>query len=391
MVVVEAGDAVDRARAVAPKFAERAAAHDRDGSFPFENFDDLRDAGLLSLTVDPDAGGGGAGLGVTMRVLEEVGRGDASTALVLAMHYIYHGVLRGNHAGWPQATYERLCRESVEGIALINAMRVEPDLGSPARGGLPKTTGEPTPDGGWLLNGHKLYSTGSPICAYHLVWGRTAGEDPRVGYFIVPKDAPGLRIVETWDHLGMRATGSHDSIYENVELPHEFGVDLRPPAAWMVPDPVSEAWNALAIGAVYNGAARAAADWLKGYLHERVPSNLGASLATLPRFQSAVGEMESLLFTNDQLMLSLADGCDRDEYDPKGDSRFFMAKYVIASNAIKATDIAVSLIANPGITRHNPLERLYRDVLCGRVNYPQDDMVLLGAGRAALERAKPAG
>jgi alkylation response protein AidB-like acyl-CoA dehydrogenase len=390
MVVLDHTSAVERAGALVERFAARAATHDREGSFPFENFDDLRAARLLSLTVPETNGGDGAGLTAAMAVLQTVGRGDASTALVLAMHYIYHGILRESHAGWAVTTYERLCRESVAGLALINAMRVEPDLGSPSRGGLPKTTGERTASG-WRLNGHKLYSTGSPICAYHLVWGRTAGDEPQVGYFVVPKDAPGVRIVETWDHLGMRATGSHDVIYEDVELPFEFAADLRPPAGWMAPDPVGEAWNALGIAAVYNGAAHAAAEWLKRYLHERAPSNLGASLATLPRFQGAVGEIETLLFVNDQLIFGLAADCDRGAFDPSGDNRFFMAKYAVTANAIKAVDLAVSLIANPGLTRHNPLERLYRDVICGRVNYPQDDMVLAAAGRSALERTKPAG
>ena len=79
---------------------------------------------------------------------------------------------------------------------------------------------------------------------------------------------------------------------------------------------------------------------------------------------------------------------DAGRYDAKGDSRFFLAKHTVCANAIKAVDLAVGLIANPGLTRHNPLERLYRDVLCGRVNYPQDDMVLASAGRAALERVQ---
>ena len=66
------------------------------------------------------------------------------------------------------------------------------ELGTPARGGLPHTVGERTADG-WRLNGHKLYSTGCPILGYQLVWARTAGDNPLLGYFLVPGDAPGLR------------------------------------------------------------------------------------------------------------------------------------------------------------------------------------------------------
>ena len=48
--------------------------------------------------------------------------------------------------------------------------------------------------------------------------------------------------------------------------------------------------------------ARSARDWLVGYLNERTPTNLGAPLATLPRFQEAVGEIEALLYANERLI-----------------------------------------------------------------------------------------
>jgi alkylation response protein AidB-like acyl-CoA dehydrogenase len=61
-----------------------------------------------------------------------------------------------------------------------------------------------------------------------------------------------------------------------------------------------------------------------------------------------------------------------------------MAKMIACNNAIKAVDIALSLIGNPGLFRSNPLERHHRDVLCARIHMPQDDMVLLNTGKAAL-------
>jgi alkylation response protein AidB-like acyl-CoA dehydrogenase len=119
-------------------------------------------------------------------------------------------------------------------------------------------------------------------------------------------------------------------------------------------------------------------------LHERVPTNLGASLATLPRFQAAVGEMETLLFTADRLVFGLAADADRDGYTPELAAEAAMAKYTATNNAVRAVDIAIGLIGNPGLSRTNPLERHHRDVLCGRVHVPQDDMVLSIAGKAAL-------
>jgi len=373
---------LDRVAALAADFATRAGAHDRDASFPFENFAALRDAGLLSLTIPQDLGGLGEGLVTTCRVIEQVARGDAATALVLAMHYIYHATF-ARARRWPPGMQERLCRESNHGIALINVVRVEPELGTPARGGLPATAATRTADG-WRLNGHKLYATGSPILAYYFVWARTAGDQPQVGYFLVPRAAPGVRIVETWDHMGMRATGSHDLLLEDVSLPEDHALELRPPAGWSPPDPAIAGWNTLTLTALYHGIATAARDWLVRYLHERVPANLGASLATLPRMQEAVGRIQALLYTNAQLIYSLA--AEIDAGNLAATSRAGIVKYTATTNAIEAIEIALSLVGNPGLSRHHPLERHHRDVMCSRIHSPQDDQILLNAGKAVLER-----
>ena len=370
------------AKELADRFALTAAEVDRTAAFPFTNFEGLRDAGLLNLTVPTRFGGSGAGLETVCRVVATVAGGEPSTALVYAMHLIYHALPALNQA-WTPSVHEMLCRESVQGIALVNVMRVEPELGTPTRGGLPSMTAERT-DSGWRISGHKMYATGSPLLRYFICWSRTAGDDPEIGWFVVPREAPGLRIVETWDHMGMRATGSHDLILENVEIPAGYAVDIRAPGAWLPPDPVQSSWNNLVLAALYHGIARAAATWLHGYLHDRVPANLGASLATLPRFQSSIGEIEALLWENERLIFGLAAELDDGGYDPVVASQTAFAKFAATNNAVKAVDIAMSLIGNPGLSRSNPLERYHRDVLCSRIHMPQDDMVTLNAGKATL-------
>jgi alkylation response protein AidB-like acyl-CoA dehydrogenase len=261
-------------------------------------------------------------------------------------------------------------------------MRVEPEPRHAARGGLPATTATPA-DGGWSLSGHKLYSTGCPILKYQLVWARTAGEDPMVGYFVVP----GTRSASESSRRGPprhASTGSHDTVYEDVRISAEFALDVRKPGEWMPPDPVQGAWNNLVLAALYHGIALAARDWLAGYLHQRQPANLGASLATLPRFQAAIGEMEALLWSSDRLIYGLAEQLDREGYLTAIASQTSMAKLVATNNAVKAVDIGLGLIGNPGLSRTHPLERYHRDVLCSRIHMPQDDMVLSIAGRTAL-------
>jgi alkylation response protein AidB-like acyl-CoA dehydrogenase len=370
----------DRANALASEFAGRAALHDRDASFPFENFNQLSEAGLLALTVPTALGGAGAGALEAARVINIFGKADPSTALVLSMHYIQHLVMaRSTH--WPGRLARKLARETVEGVALINALRVEPDLGSPSRGGLPATVARKT-ETGWRLSGRKIYSTGAPILKWYAVWAKTDEPDVRVGLFLVPAGLPGTRILETWDHLGLRASGSHDIVFDDVVFPLDHEIDVRKPEQWQVADFTQATVHAIFIAAIYDGVARAARDWLTEFLKNRVPSNLGAPLATLPRAQDIVGGIEARLAVNARLIESFAG--DYDDGVVLSASESNIIKLTVTNNAVAIVEDALSLTSNHGLTRANPLERHYRDVLCGRVHTPQDDATRANAGRLAL-------
>jgi alkylation response protein AidB-like acyl-CoA dehydrogenase len=374
-------DPFQRAALLAVRFAERAASLDRDASFPFENFDDLSQAGLLALTVPSALGGIGAGARDTAKILGIFGKACPSTALVLSMHYIQHLVM-ARSTRWPGRLSRKLAQETVEGVALINALRVEPELGSPARGGLPATTVQRT-ETGWRLTGRKIYSTGAPILKWYAVWAKTDEAQTRVGLFLVPAGLPGTRIEESWNHLGLRASGSHDVIFEDVAFPLDHEIDVRKPEDWRIPDFTQATVHAIFIAAIYDGVARAARDWLVKFLHERVPANLGAPLATLPRAQEILGGIEARLAVNARLIDSFArDFDDGFQLDPIESN---VIKLTVTNNAAASVEDALSLTSNHGLSRNNPLERHYRDVLCGRVHTPQDDATRLSAGRLALK------
>lgn len=358
------------------ELAASAAEHDRSGAFPAANFTLLQRHGLLGLTVPKALGGGGADLPTARKVIAAVAKGEPSTALILVMQYLQHFRLQDDQR-WPVHLRERLAREAVEKGALINAFRVEPELGTPARGGLPATLARRTAEG-WRLSGTKLYSTGSHGLEWYLVWARSDDADPLVGGFLVHKDSPGIRIVDEWDHLGMRATCSHRVEFDNVLLPLDHAVAVSPASA---PRPELDGegivWMAVLLSSIYDAVAQAARDWLLSFLRERVPSNLGQPLASLPRFQEIVGRIDTLLFANRNLLDSAAVGL----VEPKNAGQL---KQLVTQNAIQAVELAIQATGNPGLSRHNPLERHYRDVLCSRIHTPQDDVVFHGTGRAAL-------
>jgi len=374
----------DTLASLTQSFAATAAEHDRDASFPFANFAALHKHGLLALTIPAADGGAEADLATTARVIAAVARGEPSTALVLTMQYLLH---RTAARSWSPEILRRLRADAVQNGALVNALRVEPELGTPARGGLPATIGRRVP-GGWSISGTKIYSTGIPILRWLAVWGRTDEENPRVGFFLVPRETQGITIVPTWNHLGMRATGSHEVTLQDVVIPEEYGVDLRLPANWAERTSTDLTWMMVLQCTIYDSVARAARDWLVRYLTERAPTNLGASLSTLPRFQEAVGEIEGRLLTNETLVRALIESADR--FTPWAAERVLLVKRTVTENAIAVTGRALELTGNPGLSRNNPLERHHRDALCGRIHTPQDDVILTAAGRAAFASVLPA-
>jgi len=380
VVPLSEAEIVARASNLAVRFAERAPEHDRDASFPFENFAELSQAGLLSLSVPAALGGAGAGALTIARVLRVLGKADPSTALVLSMHYIQHFVM-ARSAQWPAHLVRKLARESVEGVALINALRVEPELGSPARGGLPAAIARRTATG-WRLTGRKIYSTGAPILKWYAVWARTDEPDTRVGSFLVPAGLPGTRIVETWDHLGLRASGSHDVVFEDVVFPLDYEIDVRKPDDWRAPDVTQATVHGIFVAAIYDGIAQAARDWLVEFLKARVPANLGAPLASLPRAQEILGGIEARLIANARLIGSFA--ADFDDGVQLSAAEANVVKLTVTNNAVAAIEDALSLSSNHGLSRANALQRHYRDVLCGRVHTPQDDATRVSLGRSAL-------
>lgn len=350
--------------------ASAAERHDREASFPADGIQAVHDAGLLTATVHERYGGPGGGLADTVTILRALGAGDPSAALVAAMTLFAHA-LQGQTPTWPDDVYAEAVRESKDRPVLINALRVEPELGTPARGGLPATVARETGDG-WALTGHKIFSTGAEGLRWMVVWARVGDTEEARG-FLVRAGSPGITIERTWDHLGLRASRSDDVLFAGTPTI---------PTATAPGGPLFLAWNSLGLSALYLGVASAARDWLVKFLAERTPASLGAPLASLPRFQAAVGEIDASLGSALDLVTALAQRVDSG--DDAAATRSPAAKLTATRAAISAVEQAVALIGNNALTRRNPLERHYRDVLCSRVHTPQDDSIVAAAGRAAF-------
>lgn len=362
--------------------ARTASRHDRDGTFPHETFAALRDDGLLRFTLPEEWGGHGAGPIETMLALEQLARGDGSVALGTTMHLVAIAGIAAD-PGWPEHLKARLFTDVRGRGALTNGLASEPDLGSPSRGGGFKTTATAI-DGGWSVNGRKTWSTLAP----GLTWATVllAIEEPdgtRVpGSLFVAMDSPGIRIEETWDNLSMRATGSHDVVFENVVVP----TDHLLPRTQGKPAGVVSEWSLLT-SAVYLGIGVAARDFTVAFAQTRVPTGLGTPIAELQTVQHRLAQIEILLLQARSTLYGTVEAWLA--ATPEGRRalawQFAAAKYTVTNHAIQVTDQALRIVGSAGQQRQFPLERYFRDVRAGLGNPPMDDVALTTIGRNAVD------
>ena len=371
---------------VTAEVAVHAADFDRTGGIPWPGIEAAHRAGLLTATIGRQFGGPGLGPRDTARILTALGEGDPSVALIAANSLMSH-LGQAVHPHWPAAYYDDLLRRSHEGPALVNAIRAEPELGAPARGGLPATTATRRADG-WVINGHKAYATGGTALAYHVVWVTAVEPDadparPRVGHAIVPADRPGITWIETWDHLGLRASNTHDVVYDDVDVPLEAFVEIPRGADGVYRDPAAAAGPAgFGHPALYLGVARAARAAFVDYARTRVPAALGHPIAQTDRIRGVAGEIDLQIVQAETLLHGALLRLETGETSVLPE--LSAVKVAIARAVITAVQTAVAALGNPGLSRHHPLERHLRDVLCIRVHPPQEDTVLLAGGRRLL-------
>jgi alkylation response protein AidB-like acyl-CoA dehydrogenase len=383
---------VTLAAELADQFTLRAAEQDRTGTFPFANFDAIRGTSLPRMVVPVELGGLGANLLETVMTIERLAVGDGSTALSITMHLQTLGSAAESN-NWPQPLFARICSDVVAHGALINACATEPELGSPSRGGKPKTSArrvnsrslvDSSPGSGdsnasWSISGRKSFASLAPALDYFII-PATLDEDGDVARFVVPRQE-GIEIVETWDAMGMRTTGSHDIVLLDVVVP---GTNLIGRSSQSTAGGAN-AWFLLGVSAVYLGVAEAALAAAARYAQERVPTALGRPIATLESVQRHLGQAAFLIQQARALLYHQAHLWD---LQPAAQSEMAamlaVAKVTATNNAVAAVDHCMRAAGGASMTHTLPLERYYRDVRAGLHHPIGDDEAFLMLGKQAL-------
>ena len=364
---LEHGDAIEIAKTLAQDVATRADEADRQGKLPVEDVDALKRSGYQSFTVPKRFGGPELSVRTCVEAQLELAKASGSTALVAGMTMQVVGNAR-DLGQWSDSDWERLGAAACSG-GLINSVASERDMGSPSRGGLFATIARLT-DGGFVINGHKTWTTGGRHLTHLLV--RLTLED-KAAVFLVEGDREGLSWENTWqDALSLRASDSHDLTLTDVKVPKENRVAQNPTR-------LRPMWFPLVLGATYLGVALAARDRLVQFALERVPSVIGKPIATLPKIQREIGEMDAALMAARALLFEVAEAWDQRTY-----GRVAAAKQFATRTAAEVTDQAIRVAGAQSLTKGLPLERYFRDTRAGTMSPPSGDTAYEAVGNEAL-------
>ncbi len=362
------------------QFAPRAGQVDREARFPFENYADLRAAGLLGICVPRAHGGLGADFATYVMVAAEIGRHCGATALSYNMH-----VCSTMWAGFIADTLDmtaaqRADHEAHRALHFNNVVQhgkvySQPfsEGGAAAAGKAPwGTLARPEAHAGttgYRVNGKKIFASLSGAADYYGVLctidkpGATIKDSL---YLALPADAPGVSVVGDWDPLGMRGTVSRTLLLNDVWVPESARLmpeGLYAQAAMRYPHMFAT------LSPTYMGLAQAAYDFTVAYLRAEVPSMPPVKRRMYPTKQIAVAEMRVALEQTRALFLACAREAGPDP-DKHARMRLYAAHYTIMENAQALAAKAIRTCGGQSMLKSLPLERIYRDSRCGSLMLP---------------------
>jgi len=372
-------EAVKVAQQLADEFRSRAAEYDRTGEFPAPNYARMREAGYLAAPVPIELGGFGAGLADMARAQQALARGCAATALAVNMHLFQVGTTAD--AWRNKAPVEPLLRRIVQEGAVIASNGAEAIV---AGDWTTETTAE-RQDGEYVVNGRKFFCSQAPGMDILRFLARDTETDELL-IIGASASARGMKIVETWDTTGMRATASHDIVIEDLRVP-DAAVGARLPAGAPTRTPAIAnvgRWFLVLAASVYLGVAEEA----RAEAYKAIGTGINSASRHDVLTNMLIGQMEAEFLTAQSVRDQAARELDSPPSDPQaGLALAILCKETVTSHAIATVEKAVELAGGRAYFRKSPLERLARDVRAAKFHPPSAPVSFQMAGERFRERA----
>lgn len=329
--IVSDREAIQIAQELRKSFAENAARRDEMRILPVTEVETFSGSGLWAITVPRAYGGAEVSAATLAEVVALISEGDASIGQIPQNHYFMVEVVRWNGTeDQKRFFFERVLHGDRFGNALSERKT--------------RTVAEydtriaPAGDG-FVLNGQKFYSTGALFADWIVVVARDPADYLRVAF--VPKDSPGLEVIDDWSSFGQRTTGSGTTFLQEVFVPAEFVMPYQ--KSFDEPSPLGPLAQIIH-AAVDLGIARAAIketlSWIR--MRTRPWIDSGADSATqdpLTLFQ--IGELHIGLHAAEEVLRLSGHAVDAVLVDPNFDT-LAAASVAVAEAKVLTTEISLA-------------------------------------------------
>lgn len=362
------------------RFHTRAPHYDAENAFFAEDFAELVAAGYLKAPLPLRLGGAGLSLTELAEEQRHLAYWAPATALAINMHLYWAGSAADASA------------RGIAGLEWLLADIAGGQIFAAGHGERGNDVGLddaqvqaiPQPDGSYRITGRKVFTSLSPVWNQIGIHARDDSDpaNPLIVHTFVNRDTAGVRIEETWDALGVRATASHDTIFEDaLAEPHK--TVARHPVGPVYPDYIGVllAWYLPLLSSVYFGIARRALDIAILGAQTRTTLREGISRhAQKPAVQRQIAQAEIKL----EAVSAFVESVTRPGVGDWAGLRALAAKEFATTTAREVVDIAVQVVGAASVSKRHELERLYRDVRTGSLHPPNTDAVLEAVGAVAL-------
>ncbi|CCV05396.1 Acyl-CoA dehydrogenase, type 2-like [Mesorhizobium metallidurans STM 2683] len=357
------------ARAMGAKFAERAADADANDRFVTDNYQALKQAGLVEAGVPSELGGGGAEVRELAAMLRELAYHCGSTALAFSMHTHQVAIPAWRWRHQKVAAVEPLLKRIANDRIILLSSGGSDWIGGSGRAA--------KVEGGYRITARKIFTSGAEAGDVLMTTAvvQSEGEPDTVIHFPVSMKAPEVTVLDTWRTLGMRGTGSNDVLIEGLFVPDAGVAVSRKAGEW---HPLFQVIATIAFPLIYSaylGVAESARDIAIGLAKNKRQTQHTLALA---------GRMDTALRTAQLAHGWMLDIVERNAPSVDTVNEVMIGRSLVAENAIKAVELAMELAGGAGFYRENGLERRFRDIQGARYHPLQTGPQAEYAGATAL-------
>lgn len=360
-------DFVQLVETIAAEVAQHAMEVDR-GNFPTEMIRRIGEAGLLGLIASPEVGGMGKGLAEAVYLVERLARECGSTAMVVAMHFTGAAVI--DQYG------PREVREAVAAGRHLTTTAFS-EVGSRSQFWIPVSTA--ALDGEEVrLNARKSFITAARHADSYVWTSKPIAGNEKATLWLVPRTAPGIRLGEPFDGLGMRGNDSGSLVAEDARVPlsARLGEDG---AGFDIIMHITAMWFPVLAAAVSVGLMEAALQKTVAHVSGTKFQHTGTSIADLPTVRAYIARMRISI---DQCRLLVADTVAAVEGKrPEALLRVLESKAAAGEAAATVTDLAMRICGGIAFRKDLGLDRVFRDARASQVMGPTTDWIYETMGR----------